>query len=384
MFLTSDSYIIHESKGESFMSTNQFPTLFSDYQLLNISFKNRVGVAPMTRTSASEDGIATDRMASYYSNFARGGFSLIITEGTYPDEAYSQGYIDQPGIVNGKQVQAWKKVIDGVHKEGAKIFCQIMHAGSLSQANRYKNETIAPSAIKPKGEQLGFYGGSGEFAIPREMTKEDIQQVIHGFVQASKRAVEAGFDGIELHGANGYILDQFLTDYTNQRSDEYGGTTENRVRLSVEVLQAVRKEVGSDYPVGVRISQGKVNDYTHKWANGKEDAEIIFSSLAKAGANFIHTTEYEAYKPAFDETGLSLSELAKKFGQVPVIANGSLEDPKTAEEFLNQDGADIITLGKGALSNQDWVNKVANGETLNEFDPEKIFHPNAKIKDFEV
>ncbi|MFZ3590377.1 NADH:flavin oxidoreductase [Bacillus sp. DJP31] len=357
--------------------------IFSSLNLKGIELKNRVGLAPMTRTSATEDGLATEQMANYYSKFARGGFGLLITEGTYPDESYSQGYTDQPGIANERQVEAWKKVIEEVHQEDSKIFCQIMHAGALSQGNRYKNETIGPSSIKPKGEQLSFYGGSGEFQVPKEMTKEDIKEVIQSFGDAADRAKKAGFDGIEIHGANGYILDQFLTYYTNQRTDEYGGSTENRVRILIEVLEAVRQKVGSDYPVGIRISQGKVNDYEHKWANGEEDAEIIFGSLSKAGVDFIHVTEYDAFNPAFEESGPTLASLAKKYGKVTVFANGKLHEPGKAEEIISKGEADLITIGTGALANPDWVNKVKNGEPLNEFTPEKFLHPEAKIKEFE-
>jgi 2,4-dienoyl-CoA reductase-like NADH-dependent reductase (Old Yellow Enzyme family) len=357
--------------------------LFETLEISNIKLKNRVGLAPMTRTSATEDGLATEQMANYYAKFAKGGFGLIITEGTYPDEQYSQGYTDQPGIANDKQVEAWRKVISSIHSNGAKIFCQIMHAGALSQGNRYKNETIGPSAVKPKGEQLGFYGGSGEFSVPKEMTTEDIKEVVQSFANAAKRAKQAGYDGIEIHGANGYILDQFLTDYTNHRTDQYGGSTENRVRLLVEVLQAVREEVGSEYPVGIRISQGKVNDYEHKWANDENDANIIFSSLSQAGTDFIHVTEYDALNPAFEENGPTLAALAKQYGKVPVIANGKLHEPEKAEEIIQKGEADVITIGTGGLANPDWVIKVKNNEQLNEFNPEKFLHPNAKVKEFE-
>jgi 2,4-dienoyl-CoA reductase-like NADH-dependent reductase (Old Yellow Enzyme family) len=357
--------------------------LFESLNISNTELKNRVGLAPMTRTSATEDGLATNQMANYYAKFAKGGFGLIITEGTYPDEQYSQGYNDQPGIANDKQVEEWRNVISSVHENGAKIFCQLMHAGALSQGNRYKNETIGPSAVKPKGEQLGFYGGSGEFPVPKEMTLEDIKEVIQHFAEAAKRAKQAGFDGIEIHGANGYILDQFLTDYTNNRTDQYGGSTENRVRLLVEVLEAVREEVGNDYPVGIRISQGKVNDYEHKWANGENDADIIFSSLSKTGIDFIHVTEYDALNPAFEENGPTLAAFAKKYGKVPVFANGKLHEPNKAEEIIKKGEADVITIGTGALANPDWVNKVQRDGTINEFTPEKFLHPNAKIKEFE-
>jgi 2,4-dienoyl-CoA reductase-like NADH-dependent reductase (Old Yellow Enzyme family) len=360
-------------------------SLFSEVTLGTIGLDNRAGVAPMTRTSATQEGLATDQMVSYYEKFARGGFGLVITEGIYPDDKYSQGYLDQPGIINDEQVQAWKKVVDAVHQAGSKIFAQLMHAGALSQGNRFVKETIGPSAVEPKGEQLGIYGGNGSFPTPKEATKQDITDVINGFVAAAKRAKEAGFDGVEIHGANGYILDQFMTDYTNQRTDEYGGSIENRVRLSIEVVKAVREAVRADFTVGIRISQGKVNDHTHKWAGKEQDAKIIFGQLDRSGVDFIHVTEYQAWQPAFsDGKGASLAKLAKKFGNVPVIANGNLQDPDKAKAILEKGEADVVTIGRGALANGDWVNKVKKGEQLDAFVPEKILSPDAKIKTFEA
>ncbi|WP_019416206.1 NADH:flavin oxidoreductase [Paenisporosarcina sp. TG20] len=372
-------------------------TLFTPVNLGNITISNRVGVAPMTRTSATSDGLATDQMVNYYAKFARGGFGLIITEGTYPDNKYSQGYFDQPGIINNEQVTAWKKVTDAVHQENGKIIVQLMHAGALSQGNPYKKETLGPSAVQPKGEQMKFYGGNGPFAVPNEATKEDIAQVVQAFVESSIQAKEAGFDGVEIHGANGYLLDQFLTDYTNKRTDEYGGSTENRVRLLVEVSKAVRNAVGPDFTVGIRIAQGKVNDYDHKWADKEKEAEVIFGKLSHTGIDYIHVTEYEAWQPAFpvgegtkatdpafSGGKLSLAALAKKYGKLPVIANGGLHDPEKAKEMIESGEADVIALGRGALANEDWPNKVKNGEPLEEFDPEKVLSPDAKIKDFEA
>lgn len=359
---------------------NLFETVTLGKTILN----NRVGVAPMTRTSATEEGLVTNQMISYYTSFAQGGFGLILTEGTYIDDRYSQTYFKQPGIVYDKQAQEWKKVVDSVHQAGAKIFMQIQHTGPLSQGNRFMEGTIAPSAVQPKGEQLEFYGGKGPFSLPKEATKEEITDVINGFVNAAKHAQSVGFDGVEIHGANGYLLDAFLTDYTNQRTDEYGGTTENRVRLLVEVSKAVREAVGTDFTVGIRISQGKVNDYTHKWAGKEQDAAIIFGQLGQAGLDYIHITEHKAWQPAFDTSDLSLAAFAKKYGKIPVIANGHLENPSKASEMIAHGEADVITLGKGALANHDWVNKVQDNETLKEFDQEKILRPDAKIKEFEI
>ncbi|WP_202081488.1 NADH:flavin oxidoreductase [Caldalkalibacillus salinus] len=371
--------------------------LFETVQLGPVTVGNRIGVAPMTRTSATETGVVTDQMVSYYHKFAKGGFGFIITEGTYTDDKYSQGYPDQPGIINQEQAQAWQKVTEAVHQDGSKIIMQLMHAGALSQGNRFTKETLAPSVVQPKGEQLGFYGGEGSFPTPKEATKEDIKHIIEGFVNAAQRAKEVGFDGVEIHGANGYILDQFLTDYTNQRTDEYGGAVENRVRLAVEVSEAVRDAVGDDFVVGIRISQGKVNDYHHKWADKEKEADIIFTQLGQTGLDYIHVTEYEAWQPAFPkgegteatdaafgDGGPTLAALAKKYSQRPVMANGSLHEPDKAQAIVEQGDADLVTIGRGALANGDWANKVKNDQGLEEFKPEKVLAPNAKIKGFEV
>jgi len=347
-----------------------------------LTLKNRIAVAPMTRISATEDGRATEDMVRYYARFARGGYGLVITEGAYPDLRYSQGYLYQPGIANDAQVEAWRRVVDAVHAEGAKIFVQLMHAGALSQGNHWEKGSVAPSGVQPVGEQLGFYRGEGAYPMPRAIEADEIRQLIADFAAAAVRAKAAGFDGVEIHGANGYILDQFLTSYTNQRQDQYGGATENRVRLLVDVSEAVRRAVGPDYPVGIRISQGKVNDFQHKWANGEEDARTIFGALGRAGLDFIHVTEHDATEPAFG-SGPTLAELAKRHGGLPVIANGKLGDHDKAAAFVETGHADVITLGKAALANPDWPKRVAMEEELADFDS-GVLMPLAHIKESEL
>lgn len=355
--------------------------LYSDIRIGNLQLKNRLAVAPMTRISATEDGLATDQMARYYARFARGGYSLVITEGTYPDLRFSQGYLYQPGIANQAQAEAWQAVVEAVHAEGGKVILQLMHAGALNQGSHWSNETVAPSAVQPGGEQLSFYRGKGPFRKPREITREEMAEVVREFAAAAVRAQKVGFDGVEIHGANGYLLDQFLTDYTNQRTDEYGGSTENRVRLMVEVLQAVRAAVGDDYTVGVRISQGKVNDFDHKWANAEQDARIVFESIAKAKPDFVHVTEHDATAPAFGE-GESLASLARRYAKLPVVANGKLGDALKAEAFLGSNDADVVALGKTALANPDWPKRVRGSEAIHEFDF-AVLQPLAHIKDHE-
>lgn len=364
-------------------SNKKHPNLFSNININGLELKNRIVLAPMTRTSAEENGVPSKKMLSYYSRYAKGGFSLLISEGTYPDETYSQGYFNQPGIATQDQIKAWRTITDAVHKEGAKMFCQIMHAGALSQGNIYSSNTKAPSEITPKGEQLGFYGGEGKYSTPQEMSIKEIEQAKQGFVNAADNARKAGFDGVEIHKANGYLLDQFLTDYTNNRKDEYGGNTENRVRLLVEISKAVREKVGEDFPVGIRISQAKVNDYTHKWNGGEKDAEIIFNQLRTCGLDFIHITEFQVDAPAFEENGPTLAFLAKKWSNLPVIANGGINTPNQAEKLIAHHDFEIVALGKAALANKDWALKAELGNDIEEFTPEDFFVPDAKIKEFE-
>jgi 2,4-dienoyl-CoA reductase-like NADH-dependent reductase (Old Yellow Enzyme family) len=356
--------------------------LYTPADIGKVTLKNRIAVAPMTRTSATEDGLATDDMARYYARFARGGYSLVITEGAYPDLRFSQGYLYQPGIASDVQAEAWRKVVDAVHAEGGKIFMQLMHAGALSQGNHWNTASAGPSVMQPVGQQLGFYRGEGPYPVPQELTLDDIAQLKKDFAVAAGRAQAVGFDGVEIHGANGYVLDQFLTSYTNQRTDAYGGSTQNRVRLLVEVSQAVRQQVGADYTVGIRISQGKVNDYEHKWANGEQDAKIIFASLAQAGLDFIHITEFDAVQPAFG-AGESLVALARRYGQLPVIANGQLGEHDKAAALVDSGDASIVTLGKTALANPDWPARIAAAAPIAEFDF-ALLQPLAHIKDSEL
>lgn len=340
--------------------------LFSPFELAGLSLANRAVVAPMTRASATHDGHATGQMRDYYSAFAAGGFGLVITEGIYTDRAYSQGYLHQPGIIDIDQEKAWRGVADGVHANGGKIIAQLMHAGALSQGNPHHALSVGPSAVTPKGAQLTIYRGEGPYQTPFAMTQADIDSAVRGFAKAAEHAQAAGFDGVEVHGANGYLLDQFLTEGVNLRTDSYGGPIAARAKLLLQVLRAVRSSVRHGFVVGVRISQGKVNDFEHRWAGREEDAQALFSMLAPH-ADYIHTTEYEAWRPACSPEGHNLAALAKKYSGLPVIANGGLHDPKRAAELL-AGGADLIALGRGALASADWPARVQAGSAPPEFD----------------
>jgi 2,4-dienoyl-CoA reductase-like NADH-dependent reductase (Old Yellow Enzyme family) len=358
--------------------------MLSPYDANGIKVRNRIAVAPMTRISAAEDGHATQTMFDYYTRFAKGGFGLITTEGIYTDNAFSQGYRFQPGLADDGQARAWTAFNRGMQTHGAHVFAQLMHAGALSQGNIYRTHTVAPSAVRPKGEQMAFYHGEGPYPEPKQMTDAEIAEAIQGFAQAAHRAVHlAEFGGVEIHGANGYLLDQFLGAHTNLRTDRWGGDMKGRVQLLVDVVHAVRLAVGNAAPVGIRLSQGKVNDFTAKWPGGEADAEVIFGTLADAGVNFLHVTEREAWRPAFDGTRESLVALARRYApNVTIIANGSLH---TAERIAGalENGADIVTVGRGALANPDLPMALASGREPRSFDS-SILQPVANIKAAEL
>jgi 2,4-dienoyl-CoA reductase-like NADH-dependent reductase (Old Yellow Enzyme family) len=329
---------------------------------------NRFVVSPMTRVSATADGVPTAEMADYYAEFAEGGFPLVITEGVYPDDEHSQGYLNQPGLVRADHVAGWREVTRRVHAAGARVLAQLMHAGALSQGSAYTDERIAPSAVRPRGTMMPEYGGSGPWPVPRAMTDEDIRRVRAGFVTAARNAVAAGFDGVEVHGANGYLVDQFLTDYTNRRADRYGGSVADRVRLPAEIVADIRAAL-PNHVVGIRLSQTKVNDFTHRWAGGAGDAEVIFSALAAAGADYLHVASEgrDWVETARLDGGDTITALAKRVTGLPVIANGTMHDSRRSAEVLDGGHADLLAVARGALANPDLPRRVAKDVPLEPF-----------------
>jgi 2,4-dienoyl-CoA reductase-like NADH-dependent reductase (Old Yellow Enzyme family) len=358
--------------------------LLSPYAGNGIAVRNRIAVAPMTRITATSDGHPTQTMFDYYTRFAKGGFGLVTTEGIYTDKAFSQGYRFQPGLADDEQARGWAAFNRIMQEHGTQVFAQLMHAGALSQGNVYRTHTVGPSAIRPKGNQMKFYFGDGPFPEPKQITDAQLDDAVRGFVDAAQRAVKiAGFNGVEIHGANGYLLDQFLTAETNRRTDRWGGDTKARVQLLADVVRAVKLAIGDAAPVGIRISQGKVNDFNSKWQGGEADAEVIFGTLAAAGANFIHVTEYEAWQPAFEGTQDSLVTLARRYApDVTIIANGGMHTAERMTDVLTA-GADILTIGRGALANPDLPKVIASKRNPKTFDS-SILHPVASIKDAEL
>lgn len=343
-----------------------YPHLFSPYTLGSLGLKNRTVVSSLTRASASDEGLVTPAMVQYYESFAQGGWGLIATEATYVDLQYSQGYLNQPGIASQAQAESWREVVRAVHAHGTPIYMQLFHGGAVNQGNHWVQGSIAPSAIAPKGTQISRYrGNGGPFQTPREITPKEIHAVIDSFALAAQRAIEAGFDGVEIHGANGYLPDQFLTTYTNQRHDLYNGDVRHRLRFHLQLLQAVRAAIPGQL-LGVRLSQTKVNDLEYVWPGQMEDARVIFSEIAQTGVDFIHVAAHQGLAPVFG-SAQSLSGLAKTFSGLPVIANGKLQDPALANQALVDGEGDLVSIGKGALADAHWAAKVQAGLAPIEF-----------------
>ncbi|MCX0269601.1 NADH:flavin oxidoreductase [Nocardia zapadnayensis] len=343
--------------------------VLSEVRIGALRLRNRAVVAPMSRVSTAGDGVPTDAMAEYYAEFAAGGFGLITTEGTYIDAEFSQAYPDQPGIVTERQIEAWRVVTDAVHAAGGVIALQLMHAGALVQGNRHGDRSIAPSAVQPLGAKMAAYGGEGPFALPEAAARADIRRIVGGFGAAAERARAAGFDAVEIHGANGYLIDQFLTAYTNQRDDEYGGDPAGRVRFAVEVVRAVRAAVGPEFAVGLRLSQTKVNDFGYRWS-GAGEAETIFRAVGTAGVDYLHLASEgrDWYDTAVLDSGETVTRLARSVAGLPVIANGGMHGPELARTVLEEGHADLVALGRGALANPDWPRVIAAGERPAAFD----------------
>jgi len=352
--------------------TTKNNSLFDEIAVQSYILKNRVIVAPMTRKSATAEGVPTEEMVDYYTGFAKGGFAMIITEGTYTDDLYSKSDPNQPGIVNDMQREGWEKVVASVHKYDSLIISQLMHAGALGQ---YCDLTVAPSAIRPVGFRSTEPGGlTGAFPLPKEMTEADMADIKMGFVNAAMTAQKAGFDGVELHAANGYLFDQFLTAHTNLRNDRYGGNTLNRLRFLIEVFDAIKAAVSPGFIIGIRLSESKVNDLTYRWPEGSVMATEVFNILKDTGAGYFHLAAEGGNwaRESLYANGQSSSGIARRVAGLPVIANGGLHDVKLAGSLIDDGHADLISIGRAAIASPDWPNIIAAGQQPLPFQKEFI------------
>ena len=340
-------------------------TAFDPIDLAGTRLAHRIAMAPMTRSRAdAERRVPTPLTAEYYAQRASGG--LIITEGIQP-VAIGQGYPATPGLHSAEQIAAWRVVTDAVHERGGKIFAQLMHAGRISHPEVLGDglRPVAPSAVTPAG-QLFAGPGLKDFEAPRALTSDEVRETIEGFATAARNAVEAGFDGVEIHGANGYLVHQFLSTNTNLRTDEWGGPVENRIRFAVEVVRAVADAVGPER-TGLRISPANVyNDIA------ETDTDELYPALVDAleplGIAYLHVTEP---KPEVRELTL---HLRKRFSGTFVL-NPASEGPTGPEALtLIEDGtADVLAYGALFLANPDLPARLRAGGPFNTPDPATFF-----------
>ena len=319
----------------------------------DLHLKNRVVMAPLTRSRATDDRVPTDMMAQYYAQRASAG--LIISEATVISEE-ANGYLNTPGLFSDAQVQGWKKVTQAVHDQGGLIVAQLWHVGRVSHPDLLNGETpVAPSAVQQAGH-VSLLRPKREYVLPRALEIAEIQAIVEQFKQAAIRAKEAGFDGVELHGANGYLIDQFLQTKTNLRTDEYGGSVENRARLLLQIVD-VLIEVWGAGRVGVHLApRGDEHDM------GDDDPRETFGyaleQLGQRKIAFFFTREYLAND--------SISEyLKQRSGGVPYIANMKLSRDD-AIDLLASGQADAVSWGKDYISNPDLFERLVQNAPLNE------------------
>lgn len=337
-----------------------FDSVFDNTKLAGLALSNRFAVAPMTRVSADPDGVANALMVKHYQRYVEGGFGLVITEGVYPDDSASQGYANQPGIADVPQQEAWQPIINAVHEAGGKIIAQLMHAGAQLQYNRFTDKPIAPSDAKPVGDPLGFYGDQEHWYDAEVMTERHFEQVLNGFVAAIKRAEAAGFDGVELHGANGYLLNELLSTHFNTRDDKWGGNLEKRAEFILMLVKAARAAVSDSFVLGIRLSQITVTDQDYQWPEGEAGFDWLVKALREAGIDFIHTTDASVDRKALKDGERSLAEVVRDAG-IPLIVNGGI-DASNYEDIAKRYPDAVLALGKAALADPAFVNKVKAGE----------------------
>ncbi len=348
-------------------------TIFSSYKLGNLTLANRVVMSPMTRSRAIGN-VPNELMAEYYAQRASAG--LTITEGISPSPN-GLGYSRIPGIFSKEQTEGWKLVTDAVHKNGGKIFAQLMHTGRVGHPLNLPagGRMVAPSAITLPGKMWTDQQGMQEHPAPEALTAEEIQWTKNEFVQAAVNAVSAGFDGVELHGANGYLLEQFLSPHSNQRTDAYGGSLENRSRFVLEVAKEISNRIGKD-KVGIRLSPYGVSNNMQSYSEIEPTYNYLAEELNKIGIAYIHLVDHSALGAPHVPTKIKV-DIRQRFKNTLILSGGY--DLKRAEEDLASGSADLIAFGRPFISNPDLVQRFINEHPLNmAFDPKTFYSTGEK------
>lgn len=341
-------------------------TLWTPTTLGNINLPHRLALAPMTRSRANADGTPNNLVPIYYAQ--RASLGLLITEGTQPSED-GQGYMLTPGIHSDDQVAAWKKVATAVHAAGGHIYMQIMHAGRMGHPENtpHGRDLVAPSAISA-GQTMFTPSGPQLTPTPRALSRDEVHQTIEDFRKAARNAIEAGLDGVEIHGANGYLINQFLASNANIRTDEYGGKIENRARFAIEVARAVAEEIGPER-TGIRLSPGLEIGGLNDGPDGEELYRYLVTELNKLGLVYLHLHH-------FGNDAL-LADLRARWSQKLLVLryDRPIED---ISKDLDSGLADIVPVGRWGLANPDFVERLKSGASLNELDPATLYSGGAK------
>ncbi|OIB00997.1 alkene reductase [Paenibacillus sp. LC231] len=338
--------------------------LWSKTKIGNLELPHRLAMAPMTRSRAHEDGTPGELTSHYYAQ--RASMGLIISEGTQPSDD-GQGYLRSPGIYTEKHIEGWKKVTDSVHDAGGFIFIQLMHVGRVSHPDNtpHHRQPVAPSAIKP-GVEMFTAKGMQEIPVPRELSEKDIQTTIADFRKAAVAAIKAGADGVEIHGANGYLINQFFGENSNTRSDKYGGSIENRARFAIEVTKAIVEEIGAER-TGFRISPGTPLNGIDEGEHGPEVYLHLVKELAQYNLAYLHVMHLG------NET--LLREIRNNWPN-PLLVNRAGRALDDLSVDIDNGLADMVPVGVWSLANPDLVERLKEGFPLNEADRKTLYSGN--------
>ena len=342
--------------------------LFSPIDLHGLKLPNRVLLSPMTRTRATEDDVPTDLMRDYYVQRASAG--LLITECTeVSDQAH--GIIRAPGLHRPDQVEGWRKVTDAVHAAGGRIYCQIWHCGRVAHPDmRGGVAPVAPSPLPATGD---FFLPSGrvEFPVPRELRIDELPAIVQSFADATANARKAGFDGVELHGANGYLQDQFLQDGSNRRADAYGGSVENRARLMLETVEAMFA-AWEPARVGVRLSPSSALYGMHD-SDPMETFSYVVRALDAMRVGYLHLCEPNAKMLESGKAKIvNVAATFRPMTSAPIIVNGGFDRAK-GDAVIAAGTADLVSFGVPFIANPDLVERLRTGAALNKPDPATFY-----------
>jgi 2,4-dienoyl-CoA reductase-like NADH-dependent reductase (Old Yellow Enzyme family) len=365
--------------------------LFEPFTLKGLTLPNRVVMAPMTR-NFSPGGIPGEDVAAYYRRRAEGGVGLILTEGTAPNHPQAKNMPNVPQMYGDQALAGWRHVVEGVHAAGGRIFSQLWHVGAVQGQSTPKLPVapVSPSGFLKPGVKIG-----------EPMTQADIDAVIEGFAQGAANAQRVGFDGIEIHGAHGYIIDEFFWDGTNQRTDKYGGDLVARTRFAVEIIRECRRRVGPNFPMQIRFSQWKGQDYSARLVTTPQELEKFLEPLVAAGIDAFHCSQRRFWEPEFEGSDLNLAGWTKKLTGKPTTTVGSVTldvdfivsfgrepapprkpgevDGREAHvdrllEMLARGDFDLVAVGRAMLADPGWATKVRESRfaDLAPFTPEVL------------